>query len=497
MLRDRQIVGAITVNRAETGLYADKEVALLQTFARQAVVAIENVRLFNETKEALERQTATAEVLQVISGSVADTGPVFDKILECCERLLPAASFQLHLVDEAGRLTLERLRWTARARAALDASRLGEIEATLRTVYPMPLADTAAAAAFASRDLIEFRDVLNDPDVPASMRLAAQRLGRSYSSLNAPLIWEGRGIGTIAVTRIELGRFGDEERALLKTFADQAVIAIQNARLFNETKEALEQQTATAEVLGVISSSVADTGPVFDKILESCRRLFAGDHAVVSLVRDDGQVDHVAFSSVNEQMTRLRPHTRLSAAAERFVPGLLPARASRRPLSRTWPTAPRFRRTCVRRREGSGNFSMLIAPMLWEGKGIGTIHVTRMPPLPYSERDISLLKTFADQAVIAIQNARLFNETKEALEQQTATAEVLEVISDSVADAQPVFDMILAELQAAVLELRAGDRARAQGRPGGPCRAPRPRSGDACRTTSPAAFPPSPMCEAS
>ena len=127
--------------------------------------------------------------------------------------------------------------------------RLAEIEATLRTVYPMPLAETAAAAAFASRDLIEFRDVLNDPDVPAGDAPGRAALGRTYSSLNAPLMWEGRGIGTIAVTRIEVGPFGAEERALLKTFADQAVIAIQNERLFNETKEALEQQTATAEVL--------------------------------------------------------------------------------------------------------------------------------------------------------------------------------------------------------------------------------------------------------
>jgi len=409
-----RVVGMVNLqNHEREHAYGEAEVRLLETIAASMGMALENARLVEETRQALERQTATAEVLQVIGGSVADTGPVFDKILECCERLLPAASFQLHLLDEAGRLTLERLRWTSRARAALDASRLGEIEATLRTVYPMPLADTAAAAAFASRDLIEFRDVLNDPDVPASMRLAAQRLGRSYSSLNAPLIWEGRGIGTIAVTRIELGRFGDEERALLKTFADQAVIAIQNARLFNETREALEQQTATAEVLGVISSSVADTGPVFDKILESCRRLFAGDHAVVSLVRDDGQVDHVAFSSVNEQMTDsvlIRGYPRpLSDSYQAYC--LRERRVVHYPDMAHGAKIPENMRATARR---EGNFSMLIAPMLWEGKGIGTIHVTRMPPLPYSERDISLLKTFADQAVIAIQNARLFRQAQEA-----------------------------------------------------------------------------------
>ena len=232
------------------GVYADKEVALLQTFARQAVVAIENVRLFNETKEALERQTATAEVLQVISGSVADTAPVFDKILECCERLLPAASFQLHLVDDAGRLTA-RAPALDRAGARRDGrDRLAGYEATLRTVYPMPLADTAAGRWRSARGI--WSSSATCSTIPACRARCAWRRSAwaaRYSSLTAPLMWEGRGIGTIAVDAGRGRPFAAEERALLKTFADQAVIAIQNARLFNETKEALEQQTATAEVL--------------------------------------------------------------------------------------------------------------------------------------------------------------------------------------------------------------------------------------------------------
>ena len=282
-----RVLGMVNLqNHEREHAFGEAEVRLLQTIAASMGMALENARLVQETREALERQTATAEVLQVLSGSVADTAPVFDKILECCERLLPAASFQLHLVDEAGRLTLERLRWTDSARGMVDAARLAEIEATLRTVYPMPFRETAAATAFSTGELIEFRDVLDDPDVPPSMRLAAQRLGRTYSSLNVPLMWEGRGIGTIAVTRIELGRFGAEERALLKTFADQAVIAIQNARLFNETREALERQTATSEVLQAINASPGDLMPVFEAIASRATRLCDADGGGLWLVED-------------------------------------------------------------------------------------------------------------------------------------------------------------------------------------------------------------------
>jgi signal transduction histidine kinase len=382
-------------------------------------------RLVEETRQGLERQTATAEVLRVISGSVADTAPVFDKILECCERLLPAASLQLHLLRR-GRHRLNHSKavcaGTFARRVLLSiASRLGEIVVPRWRTAPIPMpprphppplrrfAPPRVCSKFQRRDFI-------DPDVPASMRLAPQRLGRSYSSLNAPLIWEGRvHPARSRSTRIE-PRFASADREparCSRPFADQAVIAIQNARLFNETREALEQQTATAEVLGVISSSVADTGPVFDKILESCRRLFAGDHAVVSLVRDDGQVDHVAFSSVNEQMTNsvlIRGYPRpLNDSYQAYC--LRERRVVHYPDMAHGANIPENMRATARR---EGNFSMLIAPMLWEGKGIGTIHVTRMPPLPYSERDISLLKTFADQAVIAIQNARLFKQAQEA-----------------------------------------------------------------------------------
>src|SRR5206468_3625359 len=214
------------------------------------------------------------------------------------------------------------------------------------------------------------------------------------------------------VRRGEPGRFALHQLALLQTFAAQAVIAVQNARLFNETKEALEQQTATSEVLQVISSSVADTEPVFEKIVDSCERLFACDEVSVFLVGDDGLVRTVAW------------HGNLSSPADHTpVPleGSHTGRVIRERRVLHVPDAvveaetdPRYRRWVER----GGNFSLVYAPMLWEGRGIGSIGMVRTPARPFSDKEIALLKTFADQAAIAIQNARLFKETQEALEQQ-------------------------------------------------------------------------------
>jgi len=443
LLRAGAAIGMISVTRREPGGFAEHHVQLLQTFADQAVIAIENVRLFNETKQALEQQTATAEVLQVISGSVSDNGPVFDKILECCERLMPAASFQLHLVDDAGALTLERLRWTAAARAGLDAAMLADYEARVRSVYPMPLADTAPALAFSTRDLVEIRDVLSDPGVPASMRLAAQRLGRTFASLTAPLIWEGRGIGAIAVTRGEVGPFRPEERALLKTFADQAVIAIQNARLFNETQEALEQQTASAEVLQVISNSIADPKPVFDKILQSARDLFDADLLGVYVIDDEGRVDRAA--GLGEYADEVGKQFPIPYAGSATAACIERGHAVAFPDVLNGADVPEGLRSLARRL--GVNYALVQAPMIWEGRGIGALNAARFDLRPFTERERGLLETFANQAVIAVQNARLFNETQEALEQQTATAGVLQIISGSVADTQPVFDAIVDSCQ--------------------------------------------------
>ena len=255
------------------------------------------------------------------------------------------------------------------------------------------------------------------------------------------MLWEARGIGSIMVGRGNIGEFSEKEIALLRTFADQAVIAIQNARLFNETKEALEQQTATAEILRVISSSPTDVQPVFEAIVQSGVRLF--ENAAVAVVRPDGdQVRLMAIAESDPQRAGLWRGRFPSPLTREYMHGAAI-------LDCTTVDVPDVLALTDRFQAGRQNFLasgyrvMTVAPMVRDGVAIGTISVIRMAPGPLADKQLALLKTFADQAVIAIENVRLFNETKEALERQTATAEILKVISGSPTDVQPVFETIV------------------------------------------------------
>ena len=427
MLWEGRGIGVIVVGRAVAGPFTAKEIALLKTFADQAVIAIQNARLFNETQEALETQTATADILRVISESPTDVQPVFDAIAERAKTLCDA------IVSGVTRFDGE---WVHFAAFRSDSAQADE---AMRGAFPMRPSDAAITArAIRERAPVQIHDVTLDGDYGLK---DAAKLAGYRSAMAVPMLKDGQVVGSIAVCRAEAGPFPDKQVKLLQTFADQAVIAIENVRLFNETKEALERQTATSEVLNVISSSVADTAPVFDKILESCERLFGGDQNGISLVREDGQVYYAALRTDSaqraEQLNEGFPRP-LKDSYQGYV--IRKGRVVHYPDIVNGTNVPEAMREHGRK---LGNYSLLVAPMLWEDRGIGTIHVVRMPPRPYTEKESSLLKTFADQAVIAIQNARLFNETKEALEQQTATADVLQVISSSVADAAPVFDKIL------------------------------------------------------
>jgi signal transduction histidine kinase len=350
-----------------------------------------------ELAEALEQQTATAEVLRVISGSVADSAPVFDKILESCKRLFESDEQGIVLLGDDDCLHLAAHRGSARERLA--------------PLFPAPR-DPEQEPVILGRSVLHFRNVLADPGVPASIRSVAELIDIGpYSQVIAPMQWRGEPIGSLYVIRQPPVGFSDKEVELLRTFADQAVIAIQNARLFNETKEALEQQTATAEVLQVISSSVADTQPVFDKILDSCQRLFAATSLGIFLVDGDRML----------QMGGFRGDSLAPGGAVHAVAGAFP-----RPLAGTaTELAIRERRVIhygdvladphapaplKRIAQVTRNMSIAFAPMLWEERAVGAIHVSRHPPQPFSDKELALLKTFADQAVIAIQNARLFNE---------------------------------------------------------------------------------------
>ena len=424
LLREGGAYGAIFLFRRVPGLFAPDQVALVETFARQAAIAIDNVRLFNETKESLEQQTAISEILRVIAASPGDVQPMLRAVAERALRLCDAAQATMLLRED------ESLRC---------AAQFGTTP-TLANGEHMPLTrESVTGRAVLERVVLNLEDIATVSEHEYPLALELQRRFNHRAMLAVPLLREDGAIGAIALWRMEPRRFTDKQVALVKTFADQAAIAIENVRLFNETKEALDQQQASAEVLSVIGSSVADTTPVFERIGESCKRLFDLTSASINLVGDDDGLIHQAYyDGPNPEALR------------KLFPGPLDGRSGtaiaifeRRVVHYgdviNDPDVPEYTR---RSGELTGSRSVVFAPMLWEGRGIGVIVVSRMGVRPFSDKEIALLRTFADQAVIAIQNARLFNETKEALERQTAVAEILRVISSSPTDVQPVLDAI-------------------------------------------------------
>ena len=252
------------------------------------MIAIQNARLFNETQEALEQQTATAEVLQVVSNSMADSQPVLDKVLDSCARLFRSYLQSVNLLGDDGAIHLAAVKWNEVDDDPAYRSAIKSMNDINRKVYPIKLSPRALAALQQVRGVLSWADVLDGPDVPPVVRGTAVAAGLSYAQMMAPLISGDRHIGNITVIRKVHDAFSDKEQALLKSFTDGAVVAIQNARLFNETKEALEQQKASAEVLQVISGSMADAQPVFDKIAQSCRHLFDGHYVGLFALGDDG-----------------------------------------------------------------------------------------------------------------------------------------------------------------------------------------------------------------
>ncbi len=393
------MIGSIAVCRAEAGAFPDKQVKLLQTFADQAVIAIENVRLFNETKESLERQTATAEILKVIASSPDSVQPVFDAIARSSNRLLGGYSTMVARIFDAA---LHMVAFT---------STTPEGDEALKRSFPIALATYPFGGPILRGEIVHITDTERLPDDMQRTRDLAR--ARGYRSmLFCPLLRDREPIGMISVTRREPGTFAPHQVELLQTFADQAVIAIENVRLFNETTEALEQQKATSQVLEVISSSVADATPVFDKILESCERLFAGTQQGLLLIDEKDSVMRVAAhrGSAVEGLATIFP---LPLGDEPVTNSMRQHRVLRYDDVLHGAEVPRGVRHVARKLD-IGNYSQVFAPMQWEGNGVGSIYILRVPPVPFTDKEVALLETFADQAVIAIQNARMFRETQEA-----------------------------------------------------------------------------------
>jgi len=401
-------VGMISVTRAEPGAFAPDLVQLLQTFADQAVIAIENARLFNETRETLERQTVTADILKVMAASPSDVQPVFDAIAANANRLI-------------GGFSTAVLRYVDGAAAFTPTDPAGD--RVLQSSFPVPFAQFPPYQLVANGAAAQLPDTEREP---AARDIARARGYRSM--LFTPLMSEGEAVGIIIATRRATGAFAEHHVRLLQTFADQAVIAVKNVSLFNATREALERQTATADILKVIAASPADVTPVFQAISDSAKALVGGHSSTVTRVID-GMLHLAAFTTDveagNADLLNSFPaplaasgiHSRVASSGDYAF----------RSDMQNEPDLTEAMRELARIR---GYRSILVIPMLRDGVAIGTIGVTRPEAGPFPDKAISLLKTFADQAVIAVENTRLFNEVQDRTRELAKSLDDLRAAQD-------------------------------------------------------------------
>ncbi len=436
LLREGSAIGAILIRRAEVQPFTTRQIDLVQNFAAQAVIAIENARLLNELRQSLQQQTATADVLKVISRSTFDLQSVFDTLVESAVRLCEARFGAVFRLDR------DLLHLAAHYN--FPETHL----ALLQDEYPRtPNRGTISGRAVLTGAPVQIPDMLADQEY----RGRASKEANFRSLLAVPLLRGGRAIGAIVIYRIEPGTFADKQLALLQTFADQAVIAIENVRLFEaeqqrtrELSESLEQQTATSEVLKVISSSPGELEPVFQAMLENATRICEAKFGILSLSEGDA-LRVVAMHNAPPAFVEFRqrePILRLSgnplhARAVATKRTVQIADITDDPANRDDPQRRRFVAL-------TGARSFIAVPMLKDNEVIGMITIYRQEVRPFTDKQIALVSNFAAQAVIAIENTRLLNELRQSLEQQTATSDVLKVISSSPGDLQPVFDAMLA-----------------------------------------------------
>jgi two-component system, NtrC family, sensor kinase len=439
LLKKGELIGNFSIYKEEPGGFAENQIALVTTFTDQAVIAIQNARLFEQTKDALRKlearsselaeslqhQTATSQILSMISSSKADIQPVFDAIVDSAARLFEPCGAAITTLKDG------QLHWNATAATLPDF----DIQRA-KAIYPIPFDPERApsARALLERRIIEIPDIAA-PETPEFTRKAAAA-GGFRSVIFVPLIKQDKGIGTIILTHLRAGfKLSEKQLALVRTFADQAVIAIENTRLFDEVQartrdleESLQQQTAMADVLKVISHSSVDLETVLDTLVETVARLCRADQTAMYRRRDDKHhlVAAWGFSAEAKQFALAHPLSPGRGTTTGRV--ILERRAVHMPDVLQDPEY-----TYNEGQKAIGYRTVLGIPLLREDALLGIFAITRTRVEPFTDKEIELATTFADQAVIAIENARLFEELHDRQAE-------LRVTFDNMGDGVVMFD---------------------------------------------------------